>query len=183
MNRYKGSVHIKNIKIAMLLVAMYGATYFFCRVLYTNPSESDYTWKQWLFGETRGQLDYLFGWLVHNHSFSKLILLSILPALFGKYRFGFCLWFGNTAGLLLGEFLGNNPAGGPWGQDHYGWFLWFGYLLVSAIAGIMMERLYKKHETYKHKSFLICITAALVVYVWITLYVMLSVMNYQSPSF
>ncbi|MBQ1931502.1 MAG: hypothetical protein II347_05080, partial [Lachnospiraceae bacterium] len=75
MNRYKGSVHIKNIKIAMLLVAMYGATYFFCRVLYTNPSESDYTWKQWLFGETRGQLDYLFGWLVHNHSFFKLILL------------------------------------------------------------------------------------------------------------
>ena len=74
----------------MLLVAMYGATYFLCRVLYTNPLESDYTWKQWMFGETRGQLDYLFGWLVHNHSFSKLILLSILPALLGKYRFGFC---------------------------------------------------------------------------------------------
>lgn len=163
----------KNVTMALLILLGYFLTYLLGRVLYTEPG--DYTLYQWLWGGWQ-QLEYLFGWI--QGRFWLVATISVIPAFAGKYRFGWWLWFGCSAGLFLGEPLGRAPAGL---SLHYGWFIWIMFVLISFIAGILLERLYKKHGTYRHRSILACATAALIAYGWVILDTLLTIQSYTPP--
>ena len=158
----------KNILMALVIFLGYVALYLLARVLYTEPGE--YTLHQWLWGGWQ-QLDYLFGWMLD--SFWVIAAISVIPAVAGKYRFGGWMWFGCSAGLLLGEPLGETST-----YLHYGWVIWILFVFISFIAGILTERIYKKQGTCKNRPFLIVMTAAVIAYGWVILDTLLTVRNY-----
>lgn len=158
----------KNILMALVIFLGYVALYLLARVLYTEPGE--YTLHQWLWGGWQ-QLDYLFGWMLD--SFWVIAAISVIPAVAGKYRFGGWMWFGCSAGLLLGEPLGETST-----YLHYGWVIWILFVFISFIAGILTERIYKKQGTCRNRPFLIVVTAAVIAYGWVILDTLLTVRNY-----
>ena len=162
----------KNILMALVILLGYVALYLLARVLYTEPGE--YTLHQWLWGGWQ-QLDYLFGWLLNQKLFWFIAAVSVIPALAGKYRFGLWMWFGCSAGLLLGEPLGETPIDN---YHHYGWVIWILFVFISFIAGILTERIYKKQGTCKNRPFLIVMTAAVIAYGWVILDTLMTVRNY-----
>lgn len=89
---------------------------------------------------------YLFGWLTHQRVFWVAMVLSVLPALFGKYRFSIVTLAGFVLGIFVGELLGPNPAGAAIGQTHLGWLIWGGVFLASAVLGILREHLAGKKQ-------------------------------------
>lgn len=165
----------KNVIMAFFILLGYFLTYLLGRVLYTKPG--DYTFHQWLWGSWH-QLDYLFGWLLNQKLYWFIAAVSVIPALLGKYRFGWWVWFGCSTGLLLGEPLGETPIDN---YNHYGWVIWVMFVFISFIAGILLERLYKKHGTYRHRSILACATAALIAYGWVILDTLLTIQSYTPP--
>ena len=158
----------KNILAALAILLAYIALYLLARVLYTEPGE--YTLHQWLWGGWQ-QLDYLFGWMLDW--FWVIATISVIPAVAGKYRFGVWMWFGCSAGLLLGEPLGETST-----YLHYGWWIWVLFVFISFIAGILTERIYKKQGTCKNRPFLIVMTAAVIAYGWVILDTLMTVRNY-----
>ena len=114
--------------------------------LWSAPGQ--YSLTGWLFGNSPGQLPYLYGWLLHQHLFWAAMFLSVLLALLGKPRFSFTTLGGFALGLALGELLGqwNAPPG-----YHYGWVIWAGIFLLSFPLGAVLERLLKSAP---HKPFL-----------------------------
>ena len=155
----------------MLLILLgYTALYLLCRVLYTKPGE--YTLYQWLWGDWK-QLEYLFGWMLDW--FWPIAIVSALPAVTGKYRVGFWMLFGCGAGLLLGEPLGDTPT-----YLHYGWWIWGLFVLISFVAGIRTERIYKKHGTCKNGSFLGVLIMAAIAYGCVIATALSSVRNIQA---
>ena len=168
----KDSPRKKNILMALVILLGYVVLYLLARVLYTDPGE--YTLAQWLWGSWH-QLDYLFGWLLNQKLFWLVAAVSVIPAFAGKYRFGLWLWFGCSAGLLFGEPLGETPIDN---YHHYGWVIWVLFVLISFLAGIITERIYKKYGTWKHRSFLICVTAAVVAYGWVIFDTLLTIRMY-----
>ena len=162
----------RNIIMALLILAGYAALYLLARVLYTKPGE--YTLYQWLWGNWQ-QLDYLFGWLLNQNLFWFIAAVSVIPAFAGKYRFGLWMWFGCSAGLLLGEPLGETPINN---YHHYGWIIWVMLVFISFLAGILTERLYKKHGTLRHRMFPVYICAAVIAYGWVIFDTLLTVRMY-----
>lgn len=162
----------RNIIMALLILVGYAALYLLARFLYTEPGE--YTLHQWLWGSWQ-QLDYLFGWLLSQKLFWFIAAVSVIPAFAGKYRFGLWMWFGCSVGLLLGEPLGAAPIDS---HGHYGWAIWILFVFVSFIAGILTERIYKKHGTCRNRSFLIVMTAAVIAYGWVIIDTLLTVRMY-----
>ncbi len=166
----------QNVTMAGLILLGYILIYLLGRVLYTKPGE--YTLHQWLWGSWH-QLEYLFGWLLNQKLYWFIAAVAVLPTLAGKYRFGWWMWFGCSAGLLLGEPLGRTPIDN---SHHYGWVIWVLFVLISFIAGILTERLYKKHKTYKHRSIFICATVAWIAYGWVILDTLLTIQTYIPPT-
>lgn len=158
----------KNVLAATAILLGYVALYLLARLLYTEPG--NYTLHQWLWGGWQ-QLDYLFGWMLDW--FWKIAAISVISAVTGRYRFGAWLWFGCTAGLLLGEPLGETST-----YLHYGWWIWVTFMLISLVAGILTERVFKKHGTCRHKSFLVLVTAAVIAYGWVILDTLMIVRSY-----
>ena len=162
----------KNILMTLVILLGYVVLYLMARALYTEPGE--YTLHQWLWGSWH-QLDYLFGWLLNQKLFWFIAIVSVIPALVGKYRFGLWMWFGCSAGLLLGEPLGETPIDN---YHHYGWMIWVLFVFISFIAGIITERIHKKHGTCKNRLFLIVMTVAVIAYGWVILDTLMMVRNY-----
>ena len=162
----------KNVIMALLILVGYAALYLLARFLYTEPGE--YTLRQWLWGGWQ-QLDYLFGWLLNQNLFWFVAAVSVVSAFAGKYRFGLWMWFGCSAGLLLGEPLGETPIDS---YGHYGWCIWVLFVFISFLAGILTERLYKKHGTLRHHTFWLYIGAAVIAYGWVILDTLLTVRMY-----
>ena len=162
----------KNILMAGLILLGYATLYLLARVLYTDPGE--YTLYQWLWG-TGQQLDYLFGWLLNQKLFWFIAAVSVIPSLAGKYRFGGWMWFGCSAGLLLGEPLGNTPIDN---YHHYGWVIWVLFVFISFLAGILTERIYRKYGTCRTRSFVWVLTAAVIAYGWVILDTLLTIREY-----
>lgn len=94
----------------------------------------------WLLTTEPSRHAYLYGWLTHNHFYWYAMALSVLSALLGNYRFSLCATGGFCLGLVLGEVLGANPAGAPWGYGHYGWAIWGGIFLLSIVAGCLAQK-------------------------------------------
>ena len=136
----------KHLKMALLILAGYAVIYLGGRLfLLRSVINGEYSLTAWLFGNAAARdAGYLYGWLCQQKLFLCSLLISSVPALFGKYRFGFTTLFGFAAGLLLGGPLGSYPEGAAYGHDHYGWAIWGGVLLLSAVMGMILEGMSRK---------------------------------------
>lgn len=140
----------RNALFALATAAGYGAIYLLGRIFCCTASQSSVL--GWLFGTDPTQLTYLYGWLLRQKLFWFSMAISVVPALWGKYRFSSTTLFAFGIGLLLGEQLGACPAGAVYGHSHYGWIIWGGIFLFSMAMGIVLERM-KKTLTLKSKKF------------------------------
>ena len=94
---------------------------------------------EWLLDTSPARSSYLFGWLLTSNLYLVASLISILPALFGAYRFSAATLAGFLIGLLAGELFGPNPAGAAYGMGHYGWAIWGVIFLISVVIGVILE--------------------------------------------
>ena len=133
----------RNLLAALAVVGAYLVIYLLGRVLGTNP-DGTCSAVGWLLGSDPRQLSYLYGWLLRQKLFWAALLISALPALWGKYRFSATASVGFALGLALGELAGPNPAGAPWGHGHDGWAIWGGCFLLSLAMGGVLERLSRR---------------------------------------
>lgn len=125
----------------LMVIGIFLLTHVLGRVFYTEIPV--HTLSRWLFGYEVGQFAYLYGWLQGHGRFWLCAALCVVPALFGKRRFGLTASIGFAVGIPLGEWLGPNPAGAALGNSHYGWAIWGVMFLGAMVLGIFLER--KKH--------------------------------------
>lgn len=133
----------RKIKIRLLLaLAVFGCyAVFYLGGRWLGGRNEHQSVMGWLWSQTGARnAGYVFGWLYGNGLFLYSMLLSVIAAAAGKYRLGFTSFFGFGAGVLLGEWLGGNPAGAAYGLSHYGWAIWGGIFLLSLIMGAILEK-------------------------------------------
>lgn len=102
---------------------------------------------------------YLWGWLIHHKLFWLAVTVSVVPALWGKWRYSVTTTVMIFFGVLLGELFGPYPAGAEFGHDHYGWAIWLLCYFSSVVMGIIAERMKKKGIPIKSKQFMIWLAA------------------------
>lgn len=138
-----------NLRAALLVAGGYLAVFLAGKLLSPNPGLP--LWE-WLMDHSPYNHSYLFGWLIGQKIFLYSSLVSILPALFGNYRFSAVTLTGFVLGLLLGESLGNNPGSAAYGMGHYGWAIWGGIFLVSCVMGILLQRFRREDISLKSRK-------------------------------
>lgn len=143
----------RNLLAILAVAGAYLVIYLLGRIFSTAPGS--YSLAGWLFGNDPQQLSYLYGWLLRQKLFWAALLISALPALWGKYRFSATASIGFALGLALGELAGPNPAGAPWGHGHDGWTIWGGCFLLSLAMGGVLERLSRRGLAVKSRAFLL----------------------------
>ena len=143
----------RNLLAILAVAGAYLVIYLLGRIFGTAPGS--YSLAGWLFGNDPQQLSYLYGWLLRQKLFWAALLISALPALWGKYRFSATTSIGFALGLALGELAGPNPAGTPWGHGHDGWAIWGGCFLLSLAMGGVLERLSRQGLAVKSRAFLL----------------------------
>lgn len=133
----------KNITAALLIAAAYILVYLAGRFIWCDLSHSSLL--GWLF-TTRptGEHGYLYGWLLSSNLFWYAMAISVIPSLFGKYKFAIVTTAAFVLGIVLGMICGPYPEGAAMGRDHYGWAVWGGIYLLSIIAGVLAERFIKR---------------------------------------
>lgn len=132
----------KNALTALIVLGGYVAIYLLGRIIWCDFSQSSVI--GWLISaKSNGKHSYLYGWLLSSGLFWAALIISVLPSLWGNYKFSFVSFAGFVLGIILGMLLGPNPAGAALGQSHYGWAIWGAVYLVSLIAGIIAERKFK----------------------------------------
>ena len=169
----------RNFMMTGIVAGGYLLLYLLGRILYTE-SDSSMTVMGWLFGTDPQQLAYLFGWLLDKGFFLYASLISIIPALFGKYHFSLTTFTACTIGLLLGEPLGNNPAGAAYGHGHYGWAIWLMVFLFSVVMGILLERHAKKSLSLKDRKIQVWCGVAVLGIIAIIIFIRLSMPSFGS---
>ena len=162
----------KNIFFALLILFSYLLVYILGRIPGANSEQSSV--MGWLFGENQSQ-SYLYGWLLKQNLFWGAMVISIIPTLFGKFRFSFTTLFAFILGILLGEFLGENPVGAPYGQGHYGWAIWGVIFILSTVMGIILERLSRGILTLNSKKFWLWCAACIIVVIAVVLFALFSI--------
>ena len=136
----------KNISMALIVAAAYLAIYLIGRVIWCDLSDSNFI--GWLVSvRPNGEHSYLYGWLLSSKLFWIALVISTLPAIWGKFKFSFTTLAGFIVGLLAGMIFGSYPEGAAIGQTHFGWAIWGVIYLLSIIAGILVERFVKKGRT------------------------------------
>lgn len=146
----------RDICIAIGIVLAYLLIYMAGRVICMGlPWITGESLHWWLTTTSPFELSYLYGWLLNENLFWWAMVISAIPAAFGKYKFSVSTLVGFLSGLLLGEWCGKNPAGAPRGLTHYGWEIWLLMYLFSAAMGIILEKLSKKNFTWRSKKFLV----------------------------
>ena len=132
-----------NLISAGILLLCYLGLYLVVRLLFVPFS--DYSIFGWLLSNAAArQAGYLYGWLCQQGFFLYSILISVIPTLLGKFRFGIITFAGFFAGLIFGELFGSYPSGVDLGMTHYGWVIWGAIFLLSILAGILAEIFSKK---------------------------------------
>lgn len=140
----------RNLFMALAVLGGYIVIYLLGRIFGTTSEQTSV--MGWLFGTDPKQMSYLYGWLLHQNLYWFGMIVSVIPALFGKYRFSFTTLSMFGIGLLVGELFGGNPAGAAYGQNHYGWAIWGGIFILSLIMGVVLEHLSKQPLTMKSKK-------------------------------
>lgn len=139
-----------NLLLTLAVIGGYIGIYLAGRIFGTTGSPMNVT--GWLFGNDPQQLSYLYGWLLHQHIFWAAMAISAIPALFGKKYFSFTTLFGFAVALLLGELCGHNPAGIAYGHGHYGWAIWGCIFALSAVMGMILEKITKEKWDLRSKK-------------------------------
>ena len=141
----------RNGRYALLVLLGYGIIYISGRIPAARAGE--YSVLGWPFSqEAAGKGGYLYGWLCNQGIIVFCGLISVLLSFFGRYRAGFVTLTGFGAGLVLGEILGKNPDGASLGFGHYGWAIWGGIFLLSAVMGMILERMSRKGVLQRSKE-------------------------------
>lgn len=135
----------KNVLMALSVMGGYILIYLLGRLIWCDLTESSFI--GWLVSvRPKGEHSYLYGWLLSSNMFWIALVVSTLPAIWGKFKFSFTTLAGFIVGLLAGMLFGPNPAGAAIGQTHYGWALWGVIYFLSVIAGILVERFVKREK-------------------------------------
>lgn len=128
----------RNILFTLGIAAGYLLFYLLGRIIWCDMGSSSLV--GWLFAaKPTGAHSYLYGWLLSSDLFVLSVLISAVPALFGKFKYSFVTVCGFILGFLAGVLFGPNPDGAAIGQGHYGWAIWGIVYLLSIIAGIVVE--------------------------------------------
>lgn len=135
----------KNVLMALSVMGGYILIYLLGRLIWCDLTESSFI--GWLVSvRPNGEHSYLYGWLLSSNLFWIALIISTLPAIWGKFKFSFTTLAGFVVGLLAGTLFGPNPDGAAIGQTHYGWAIWGVIYFLSVIAGILVERFVKKDK-------------------------------------
>ena len=135
----------KNVLMALSVMGGYIIIYLLGRLIWCDLTESSFT--GWLvLVRPNGEHSYLYGWLLSSNLFWIALIISTLPAIWGKFKFSFTTLAGFVVGLLAGMLFSPNPDGAAIGQTHYGWAIWGVIYFLSVIAGILVERFVKKDK-------------------------------------
>ena len=123
----------------------YLMVYLIGRIIWCDFSSSSFV--GWLFlSRPAGEHSYLYGWLLSSRLFWYAMTVSVLPALWGKYRYCLTTFAGFMLGLLLGIWFGPYPEGAATGHTHYGWAIWGVTFLISLLCGVILERVWRKRR-------------------------------------
>lgn len=134
----KAALRRKNFRDALLVAAGYLLIYLAGRIIWCGAGESSVL--GWLmFEKPAGEGGYLYGWLLQKRLFWYAMLISAVPALFGKRRFAVSTLAGAVLGLGLGVRFGHYEPGVPYGHGEYGWAIWILLFLASVVVGIIWE--------------------------------------------
>lgn len=125
----------RNFCWGLLILCAYLLLFLLGRILCGEGENSSFL--GWLLG-WRSKY-YLFGWLLSSRMYWIAMVISVVPAFFGKYRFSLVTLIAFFLGIFLGEWLGVYPPGIPYGHGHYGWAIWGGMFLAAIVAGILLE--------------------------------------------
>lgn len=135
----------KNVLMALSVMGGYIIIYLLGRLIWCDLTESSFI--GWLVSvRPNGEHSYLYGWLLSSNLFWIALIISTLPAIWGKFKFSFTTLAGFVVGLLAGMLFGPNPDGAAIGQTHYGWAIWGVIYFLSVIAGLLVERFVKKDK-------------------------------------
>lgn len=88
-----------------------------------------------------GQQYYMYtpSWTLRNVLWFAA-LISVIPSLFGNYRFSIITLAGYIVGVVAGEIFGGFRSHIPPEYLHYGWLIWGIVFVSSVIVGIIIER-------------------------------------------
>lgn len=135
----------RSIRAAVLTAAGYLAIYLLGRFIWCDPANSSV--MGWLLlARPKGEHSYLYGWLLSSELFWCSMVISIAPALLGKWKFSATTFGGFVSGLVAGILFGPYPAGEVYGHGHYGWAIWGACFLLSILLGIIVEKATKKKK-------------------------------------
>jgi len=128
----------RNILSAFMIAIGYMSVYFIGRIIWCDFSES--TLLGWLFTvRPAGKHSYLYGWLLSSNLFWYAFAISVLPSIWGKFKFSIITAVGFMIGLIAGMVLGPHPEGAFIGHSHYGWAIWGSVYFISIVVGIIVE--------------------------------------------
>lgn len=111
-------------------------------------------------------LSYLIGWLLHGGLYWTSMLISAIPAAFGKWRFSALTTLVFIMGVLLGEPLGQSVPG-----IHWGWAVWGFTFLWSVAMGAALEVVSRNGLKLKSRKFAVWLAVFSVGYLALMLWV------------
>lgn len=111
-------------------------------------------------------LTYLIGWLLHGGLYWTAMLISVVPAVFGKWRFSALTTLVFIVGVLLGEPLGRSVPG-----IHWGWAIWGFTFFWSIVMGAALEVISRDGLKLKSRKFTVWLAVFGVVYLVLMLWV------------
>lgn len=129
----------RNIYITSGYITAYLVLYLLGRIIWCDIGESNLI--GWLFTIIpTGEHSYLYGWLLSSSLFWCALVISVLPSLWGKFKFSAVTTVGFVVGFVAGMIWGPYPEGAAIGHGHYGWAIWGVIYLVSIAAGVIVEK-------------------------------------------
>lgn len=132
----------KNIYVTVGYIAVYLVLYLAGRIIWCDIGESNLI--GWLFTiSPTGKHSYLYGWLLSSNLFWYALVISVLPSLWGKFKFSAVATVGFIVGIVAGIIWGPYPEGAVIGHSHYGWAIWAVIYLITIVIGVIVEK-YKK---------------------------------------
>lgn len=159
-----------NLRTAFIILACWIAVYLLGRLICGDIANSSLL--GWLFGADSKY--YLFGWLLTSGLYWASMLVSVLPALFHKWRFAVVTLVISALAIPIGEALGPNPANAPYGHGHDGWLIWICLNLVAFVSGIVLERMAKKGVRLRSKKGAVWAAATALACIAVTVVILLT---------
>ncbi|MBR3867886.1 MAG: helix-turn-helix transcriptional regulator [Clostridia bacterium] len=140
----------RNIVFALIIVSVYLLVYLTGRIIWCDIETNSFI--GWIvMSKPSGNHSYLYGWLLSSNMFIISMIISVLPAFWGKHKFSVITTSAFVFGLISGILFGPNPAGEFIGQSHYGWAIWGCIFVISIVIGAAVEIL-SKRRLKKSKS-------------------------------